>query len=197
MSSLNFEYQHPLFDKTIQLYGDRVGGEGNFEFGGLAKLNQTKVVLLHGNPQSLLQPTDWRRFQRLINLADRLKKPIVLWNIHIENAATNQHHTSLTLARVIQNTKIQLLKTEQPIITVYDHLYELNTEVRKSVWEDALIIAKQHITKKHNEESQSRQHTLEIVCEKDAISEQLVKLLDELSRIPIDELKTDRIQSFL
>ena len=198
MSSLNFDYQHPLFDKTIQLYGDRVGGQGNFEFAGLAELKQTKVILLHGNPQSLVQPADWRRLQRLINLAERLKKPVVLWNIHIENAATTQHHTSLTLATVIQNTKIQLLKMQQPIVTVYDHLYEWNTEVGKSVWGDGLIIAKQHKGKQHYEERQSKQHTLEIVCEKDAISKQLVKLLDKLSRKPIEELTieeltTDRI----
>ena len=193
MSSLNFDYQHPLFDKTIQLYGDRVGGQGNFEFAGLAELNQTKVILLHGNPQSLEQPTDWRRFLRLINLAEQLKKPVVLWNIHIENVATTQHHTSLTLATVIQNTKIQLLKMQQPIVAVYDHLYEWDTEGGESVWGDGLIIVKQHKGKQHNEDSQSKQHTLEIVCEKDAISKQLVKLLNELSRKPIEELTTDRI----
>ena len=188
MSSLNFDYQHPLFDKTIQLYGDRVGGQGNFEFAGLAELNQTKVILLHGNPQSLEQPADWRRFLRLINLAEQLKKPVVLWNIQIENVATTQHHTSLTLATVIQNTKIQLLKMQQPIVAVYDHLYEWDTGGGESVWGDGLIIVKQH-----NEDIQSKQHTLEIVCEKDAISKQLVKLLNELSRKPIEQLTTDRI----
>lgn len=190
MSSLNFHYQHPLFEKTIQLYGDRVGGQGNYEFAGLAELNNTKVILLHGNPNSLEQPADWRRFQRLINLAQRLKKPVVLWNIHLENAATTQHNTSLALATAIQNTKIQLIKMQQPIVAVYDHLYEWNTEGGESVWGDGLIIAKQH-----NEDSQRKQHTLEIVCEKDAISKQLVKLLDELSRKPGEELVLDRLQS--
>lgn len=190
MSLLNFDYQHPLFHKTIQLYGDRVGGQGNFEFAGIAELNQTKLILVHGNPQSLVQPADWRRLQRLTSLAERLKKPVVLWNIHIENAATMQHHTSLTLATVIQNTKIQLLKMQQPIVAVYDHLYEWDTEVGKSAWGDGFIIAKQY-----NEERQSKQHTIEIVCQKDAISEQVEKLLDELSKKPIEELTTDRIQS--
>ena len=191
MSSLNLDYQHPLFDKTIHLYGDRVGGQGNFEFAGFAELNQTKVVLLHGNPQSLVQPADWRRFQRLINLAERLKKPVVLWNIHIENAATTHHHTSLTLATVIQNTKIQLLKMQQPFVAVYDHLYAWDTEIGKSVWGDGFIIVKQH-----NEERQRKQHSLEIYCEKDAVSKQLVKLLQELSKKPIQELAIERIQSF-
>ncbi len=197
MASLNFDYQHPFFDKTIHLYGDRVGGQGNFEFAGIAELNQTKVILLHGNPQSLLQPTDWRRLQRLINLSERLKKPVVLWNIHIQNAATTQHHTSLTLATVIQNTKIQLLKMQQPIVAVYDHLYQWDTEIGKSVWGDGSIIVKQHKDRQHHEERQSKQHTLEIYCEKDAISEHLVKLLHQLSRKPIEELTTDRLQSFL
>lgn len=195
MAPLNFDYQHPLFHKTIQLYGDRVGGQGNFEFAGIAELNQTKLILLHGNTQSLVQPADWRRLQRLTSLAERLKKPVVLWNIHIENAATMQHHTSLTLATVIQNTKIHLLKMQQPIVAVYDHLYEWGTKGGESGWEDGLIIANSHKGKQHNEDSQSKQHTLKIVCEKDAISKQLVKLLDELSKKPIEELTTDRIQS--
>lgn len=188
MSSLNFE-------KTIQLYGDRVGGQGNYEFAGFAELNHTKVILLHGNAQSLELPADWRRFLRLTCLAKRLKKPIILWNIHVENAATTHYHTSLTLATVIQNTKIQLLKLQQPIIAVYDDVYEWDAERGEIGWADRCIIVKQHKVGMHTEVN-SKQHTLKIFCEKNDISIQIVKLLNEVSRKSSEELVTDRIQLF-
>lgn len=193
MSSLNFDYKHPLFEKTIQLYGDRVGGQGNYEFAGLAELNNTKVILLHGNTNSLEQPADWRRFQRLVNLAQRLKKPVVLWNIYLENAATTQHHTSLALATAIQNTKIQLVKMQLPIIAVYDDAYGWNNESEKIGWVDGCIIVKQD--KVGIQHANSKKHTLKGVCEENEISEQIKKLLNELSRKPSEELVTDRLQS--
>lgn len=194
MSSLNFDYKHPLFEKTIQLYGDRVGGQGNYEFAGLAVLKQTKVILLHGNPQSLEQPADWRRFQRLINLAQRLKKPVVLWNIHLENAAKTQHNTSLTLATAIQNTKIRLLKMELPIMAVYDDAYGWDTELGRIGWVDRCIIVKQDKVGWHNSVN-SKQHTLKVVCEQNEISEQIKELLNELSKKPSEELVMNRLQS--
>ncbi len=195
MQSLNFNYQHNHFEKTIQLYGDRVGGQGNFEFAGLAELNNTKVILLHGNPHSLEQPADWRRFQRLINLAQRLKKPVVLWNIHLENAATTQHHTSLALATVIQNTKTQLVKMHLPILAVYDDAYGWDTESGKIGWVDGCIIVRQDKMRTQNL-SNSKEHTLEVVCEQNEISDHLKKQLNELSKKTSEELVMDRLQSF-
>ncbi len=195
MSSLNFDYKHPLFEKTIQLYGDRVGGQGNYEFAGLAELNKTKVILLHGNTNSFEQPADWRRFQRLINLAQRLKKPVVLWNIHLENAATTQHHTSLALATAIQNTKIQLVKMQLPIMAVYDDAYGWNNESGKIGWVDGCIIAKQDKMGIQNH-TNNKERTLKVVCQQNEISEQIKKLLNELSKKPSEELVMDRLQSF-
>ncbi len=195
MSPLNFDYKHPLFEKTIQLYGDRVGGQGNYEFAGLAELNNKKVILLHGNPNSLKQPDDWRRLQRLINLAQRLKKPIVLWNIHLEKAATTQYHTSLALATVIQNTKIQLLKIQLPIITVYDDACGWDTEFAKIGWSDACIIVKQDKMGMQNH-ANSKERPLKVVCQQNEISEQIKKLLNELSRKPSEELVKHKLQSF-
>lgn len=195
MASLNFDYKHPLFEKTIQLYGDRVGGQGNYEFAGLAELNNIKVILLHGNANSLEQPADWRRFQRLINLAQRLKKPVVLWNIHLENAATTQHHTSLALATAIQNTKIQLVKMQLPIMAVYDDAYGWNNELGKIGWVDGCVIVKQDKVGMQNH-TNSKEHTLKVVCEQNEISEQINKLLNELSKKPSEELVMDRLQSF-
>ena len=194
MSSLNFDYKHPLFEKTIQLYGDRVGGQGNYEFAGLAELNNTRVILLHGNPNSLEQPADWRRFQRLINLAQRLKKPVVLWNIHLENAATTQHQTSLALATAIQNTKIQLVKMQLPIMAVYDDAYGWDTEFGKIGWVDGCIIVKQDKVGIQNY-TNSKEHTLKVVCQQNEISEQIKRLLNELSKKPSEKLVTDRLQS--
>ena len=192
MSPLHFDYTHPLFEKTIQLYGDRVGGQGNYEFAGLAELNKTKVILFHGNPKSLEHPADWRRLQRLINLAQRLKKPVVLWNIHLENAAKTQHHTSLTIATAIQNTKIQLLKMQLPILAVYDDAYGWDTEIGRIGWVDGCIIVKQDKVGLQNDVN-SKELMSKVVCEQKEISKQIIELLNELSRKPSEELLMDRL----
>ncbi len=194
MSELNFNYQHTLFKNTIQLYGDRVGGKGHFDFAGLAEVNETKIILLYGNPQSLEHPADWRRFLRLMNLAKRLNKPIVLWNISIIHAATTQHHTSLALANAIQNTKKQLLSLLQPIITVYDEDYEWHNENGEIGWTDGCVLVKQDKAK-FLTAAKVKQQKIEIVSKQIDIPNQIVKLLNEVSEKSEEELLADRFQS--
>ena len=194
MSKLNFNFQHPLFKKTIQLYGDRVGGQGNFEFAGLAEVNETKIILLYGNAQSLEHPADWRRFLRLTHLAQRLKKPVVLWNINIKQAATTQHQTSLALATAIQNSKMRLLRLLHPIITVYDDDYEWDNYNEEIGWTDGYVIVE------HNEGRlptalNINQPNIELVSRPNDIPMQIVKLLNEVSKKTEEELLKNRFQS--
>ncbi|RKU11679.1 hypothetical protein C6501_12425 [Candidatus Poribacteria bacterium] len=203
MSSLNFNHHFP-FEKTIQLYGDRAGGQGNFEFAGFAQLKEAKIVLLKGNTESLKQPADWRRFLRLINLAQRLQKPLLLWNLPLVHIATIQHPTSLALGNAIQNTKLQLLKLPQPIITFFDGNYEWNELIRELGWADGSIIVKPEdgsiIVKPEKEKlsalSKLKRQNLKIVREQDDGPQQILDLLQEVSKISREELVVTRLESF-
>ena len=196
MSSLNFNLELPPFKKTIQLYGDRAGGQGNFEFAGFADLKESKVILLKGNAKSLEQSADWRRFFRLANLAQRLNKPLVLWNLPLIHIATAQHPISLALGAAIQNTKMQLLKLPQPIIAVFDGNYSWSNIIIKELgWVDGCVIVKPE-----KEEppafSNLKKQNLKIVCEKSDSSKQILKLLQEVSQINSEELIANRLESF-
>ena len=195
MSSLNFNSEHPPFEKTIQLYGDRAGGQGNFEFAGFAGLKEVKVVLLKGNAESLKYPADWRRSLRLIALAQRLKKPLILWNLPLIDIATTQHHAFLTLGTAIQNTKIQLLKLPQSIITVFDENYDMNAAIQEIGWADGSVIVKpekEELLAALNPERQK----LKIVCEQADIPKQILKLLKEVSMVSSEELAANRLKFF-
>ena len=196
MSSFNFDLELPPFEKAIQLYGDRAGGQGNFEFAGFAKLKESKVVFLKGNAKSLEQPADWRRFFRLTNLAQRLNKPLLLWNLPLIYIATAQHPISLTLGSAIQNTKMQLLKLPQPIITVFDGNYNWNDIIIKELgWADGCVVVKPEkevLSACPNLEKQN----LNFICEKSDISKQILKLLQELSKINSEELIAHRLEAF-
>lgn len=195
MQSLNFNYQHPPFEKTIQLYGDRAGGQGNFNFAGLAELQDIQVVLLKGNSDSLIQPADWRRFLRLINLAQRLKKPIVLWNLSIVNVTSNQHHTSLTLATAIHDTTLCLLRIPYPIISIFDENHIWMSVVDKELgWMDGKVIVKPD-EEIFTEESGLKQENLRIVDTSSEISNQIIDLIKLLSNIDQDILIGDRLES--
>ncbi len=196
MSSLNFDLELPPFEKTIQLYGDRAGGQGNFEFAGFADLKESKVILLKGNAKSLEQPADWRRFLRLTNLAQRLNKPLVLWNLPLIHIATTQHPISLALGTAIQNTKLQLLKLPQPIITVFDGNYNWSNIIIKELgWADGCVIVKPEKEELPVFPNLKREN-LKITCEKSDISKQILKLLQEVSQINSEELIANRLDFF-
>ncbi len=196
MSSLNFNYEHPPFEKTIQLYGDRAGGQGNFEFAGLANLKESKVILLKGNAKSLEQPADWRRFFRLTNLVQRLNKPLLLWNLPLIHITTTQHPISLTLGSAIQNTKMQLLKLPQPIIAVFEGNYNWNDIITKELgWADGCVVVKPEKEVPSTFPNLKKQN-LKIVCEKSDVPKQILKLLQEVSQVNSEELIANRLGSF-
>lgn len=192
MSQLIFNYQHPLFKNTIQLYGDRLGGQGNFEFAGLAEVNETKVILLYGNAQSLEHPADWRRLIRLTDIAQRINKPVVLWNINITHATTTQHHTSLAIATTIQNSKMRLLRLPQPIISVLDYEYEWNSDIEELGWADGYVFLEHHKTS-FTAASNMSQQDFQMADKQIDIPKHIVKLLNEVSKKTDKELLTGRL----
>lgn len=195
MPSLNFNYQHPPFEKTIQLYGDRAGGKGNFEFAGFTQLQEVKFLLLHGNTESLKHPADWRRFLRLSELAQRLNKPIVLWNLPLIHTATTQHLASLTLSTAIQNTKLHLLKLPQPVISVFDEVYDWEDVVKELGWSDGSVLVKPE-KKKLPTLPNLKTSYLKIVEEEAEIYQQILDILQEVSTIDSAKLVTNRLKSF-
>lgn len=181
------------FDKTIQLYGDRAGGQGNFDFAGLAELQTIKVVLLKGNPHSLEQPADWRRFLRLLDLAQRLHKPVLLWNLPLTQNTSIEKLTSLELGTAIKDVRIKLLRLPQPIISVFDDTFSIDNEnyILKSV--DGIIVV---VSDEENDKEEQiiKQNNLSHVNQLSDISKKVSELLDEFSREEVNELFAKRIE---
>ncbi|RKU29663.1 hypothetical protein C6497_05855 [Candidatus Poribacteria bacterium] len=195
MSSLNFNYNHNHFTKTIQLYGDRAGGEGNFEFAGLAELQNQKLLLVHGNIQSLEQTHDWRRLYRLIKLAERLNLPATFWNLHILKSATRLYNTSLALGTAIRDIQTEILKFPYPIISVFDENYDWGDHLVEYIPLDGsvIVLLNEQIP---TEPSKLKQNHLKIIHKQEDLQMEILKLLQDLSNIPKDELIIRRLDSF-
>lgn len=195
MHSLNFNYQQKPFEKTIQLYGDRAGGQGNFEFAGLAEIQKIQFVVLKGNPQSLQQPADWRRYLRLLHLAQRIHKPVLLWNLPLAENISVEKSTSLDLGTVVKTTKLQLLRLPQPIILVYNEIIDFNDVIQGMRWGDGSIVVKPEKGVPVAAFKPERKK-LKVVCKQADIPIQLLKMLNEISKISIEELVAKRFTSF-
>ena len=193
MQSLNFNYQHKHFDKTIQLYGDRAGGQGNFEFAGLAELQSIKLVLLIGNPQSLEQPADWRRLQRLLHLAKRIHKPVLLWNLPLAQNTSIENPTSLELGTTSKNTKMQLLRLPQPILSVYDETIGLDNQFHRIRWGDETIVVISDQDDDRKEEI-LRVDNLYLVSKLTDIPKKILELLNEYSKKEVSDLVATRVE---
>lgn len=195
MSSLNFNYNHNHFTKTIQLYGDRAGGEGNFEFAGLAELQNQKILLVHGNIQSLEETHDWRRLNRLIKLAQRLNLPATFWNLPILQSAAKLYNTSLALGTVISDIQTELLRYPNPIISVFDEDYAWKNSLEEYELVDGLVIVVPN-KQKPSELSMLKQNHLKIIHKQEDLQMEILTLLQELSKITIEELINCRLESF-
>ena len=172
--------------KAIELYGDRAGSKGTFKFAGLAWLQTEKVILMHGDAQSLAEPAAWRRFHRLATLAHRLKKPLLLWNLSV----VREPAASLALARAIQETELQLLKLPHPIVTVFDGTFA--GDVAELAWGDGAVLMKPtHNQADENVTLPARQH-VKIAEHVDDISAHISALLCRLTAMPAEELMENR-----
>ena len=141
MSSNTSKYPpQPPFTQAIALYGDRAGSKGTFKFAGFAWIQHTKVILVQGDAHNLSSPAEWRCLLRLVTLARRLKKPLILWNLPMAHIAAIQRRTSLDLARVIQKNEMELLKLPHPIIAVFDETDDGDWTALEFVWNDGIVI---------------------------------------------------------
>ena len=185
----NTQAKTPPFTQAIELYGDRAGSKGAFKFAGLAWIQDTKVVLVQGDAQSLNSPGEWRCFLRLTTLAHRLKKPIVLWNLPVVHIATVQRRTSLDAAQAIQNAELELLKLPNPIITVFDEAYDSTYAYPELIWNDGVVLAAPP-------DAQFSEHEkVKIARHATDIESAILELLYQAEPIPAAELIKNRQES--
>lgn len=189
MSSNIAEYPQPPFTQAIKLYGDRAGSKGTFRFAGLAWIQDTKVILVQGDAQSLNGAAEWRCFLRLTILAHRLKKPIVLWNLPIVHIATVQRRTSLDCAQAIQNAELELLKLPHPIITVFDEAYDCTYAYPELIWNDGVVLVAPPDTQFSEHEK------VKITQRPTDIASAILELLCQVEPIPASELVKNRQES--
>ena len=189
MSSNIAKYPQPPFTQAIKLYGDRTGSKGTFRFAGLAWIQDTKVILVQGDAQSLNGAAEWRCFLRLTILAHRLKKPIVLWNLPIVHIATVQRRTSLDCAQAIQNAELELLKLPHPIITVFDEAYDSTYAYPELIWNDGVVLVAPPDTQFSEHEK------VKITQRPTDIASAILELLCQAEPIPASELVKNRQES--
>lgn len=189
MSANTSKYPQPPFTHAIMLYGDRAGSKGTFRFAGFAWIQNTKVILVQGDVQSLNSAAEWRCFLRLTALAHRLKKPIVLWNLPVVHIAITQRQTSLDFAQAIQNAELELLKLPHPIITVFDETYDLTYTPPELIWNDGVVLVAPSDTQL------SGQEKVEVVQHPMEIAPAILELLRQAEAIPTAELVKNRQES--
>ena len=189
MSANTSKYPQPPFTQAIAFSGDRAGSKGAFQFAGFAWIYDTKVTLVQGDVQSLKTPPEWRQLLRLINLAHRLKKPIVLWNLPVVDIATRQRKTSLSNTQAIQNAELALLKLPHPIITVFDETYDGTYPSPELIWNDGLLLVAPL------DSQLSKSEKVKIVQCPTEIASAILELLCQAEAIPTTELIANRSAS--
>lgn len=182
----NTQAKTPPFTQAIALSGDRAGNKGMFQFAGFAWIYDTKAILVQGDVQSLKTPSEWRQLLRLVNLARRLRKPIILWNLPVVHIATEQRKTSLANTQAIQNTELALLKLPYPVISVFDENYDGVYPSPERVWNDGVVIVGSLDTQI------SESGKIKITQQPTEITSAILDLLGQAEAIPTSELIANR-----
>ena len=174
------------FTQAIALSGDRVGSKGAFQFAGFAWIYDTKVTCVQGDAQSLKTPQGWRQLLRLVNLAHRLKKPIILWNLPVIDIATKQRKNSLANTQAIQDVELALLKLPHPIITVFDETCHSRSPFQEPVWnEGVLFVGSPDLQPSESEK-------IRVVARPTEMAAAILELLCQAEAVPTIELIENR-----
>lgn len=189
MSSNTPKYPQPPFTQAIQLYGDRAGSKGTFKFAGFAWIQNTKVILVQGDEQSLNSASEWRCLLRLIALARRLKKPIVLWDLPVAYIAKIRRKTTLAYAQAIQRTELELLRLPSPIITVFEGANNIDHAAQELIWNDGMVLVALP------DAQLSEQKQVKIAAHPTDIAPAILELVSQAETIPATELVKNRRES--
>ncbi len=189
MSANVSKHPQPPFTQVMSLSGDRVGSKGRFRFAGFAWISDAKVIFVQGDMQNLETPPEWRQLLRLINLAHRLRRSIVLWNLPIIHIATKQRRMSLAKAQVIQRVELALLKLPHPIIAVFDETCDGVYPLSEACWNDGIVL----VSSLGAQLSESGK--VKMARHPAEIAPAIVYLLCQAAAIPAAELIEDRSAS--
>ena len=170
--------------RFIELYGDRTEGIGDEIHAGLAWIDETKFVLIGGGDTTTPQPPSWRRIARLVNLAQQLKRPLLLWDPPFQTDITSP--TTLLHRSAAQNSQLQLLKLPVPTIGVFDALaLEPN-----SAPIDAAVLVRQGEADPQPETSPT---LVKVADDPSGLKSDILELLDQLSTLPVETLMDQRL----
>ena len=118
-----------LFDRFIELRGDRTESAGTAITGGLGWLRDTRVVAIAAEQQPVLQPAALRRLIRLLYIAERFQRPVVLWEMRL--FVTPDRGGNLLVVDTLRQARTQLSELSVPVIAI------LGASTKLPTWVDA------------------------------------------------------------
>ena len=173
--------------RFIELYGDRTEGIGEEVHAGLAWIDETKFVLIGGADTTTPQPPSWRRISRLLNLAQQLNRPLLLWDAPFHTDMTSPT-TTLLHRSAAQNSQLQLLKLPVPIIGVFEIL-ALEPNFAPI---DAAVLVQQRQAEPQPETSST---LVKVAADPSGLKSDILELLGHLSTLPVERLVDQRLNS--
>lgn len=182
---INSKHFQETVRRFIELYGDRTQGIGDEIHAGLAWIDDAKFVLIGADMDVVLFPPTWRRISRLFNLAEQLRRPVLLWDTPFQAdtaAPTSSLHHRLTG----HNTQRHLLKLSVPTIGIFDEL-PLDAEFAPI---DAAVLLQ---SEPHDDEASP--FLVKVATDTATLKSSVLALVTQLSAVPVDALVQQRMDS--
>jgi len=185
------QYVPAQIERLIKLHGDRAGQASDSICSGLVWIQNTKMILVKDSGTSKVHcPGSWRQLSRLVNLAEQLRRPVLLWNVCLGAAKENAGSIALEVADVIQNGRRNLLRFPAPIISIFDdtpcaQLLECELVIADgAVLVDEADKVNQYLSISHRIRSAGCYAEIEAA---------ILGLLTEISAIPVAQMVSERI----
>ena len=175
-------------DRFIELYGDRTEAIADEIHAGLAWIGDAKFVLIGGGEAVVFQPSSWRRISRLIDLAEKLRRPVLLWDVLLQGAVTGPAMTLLH-KRSAHNSRLHLLKLSVPIIGVFDTL----PLERDLAVVDAAVLVERQAVDPQPPAAEAVSTRIRVARDPDGLKSDIVELLSDLSTVPVETLVDQRL----
>lgn len=172
--------------RFIELYGDRTEGIGEEIHAGLAWIDETKFVLIGGADTTTPQPPSWRRISRLLDLAQQLNRPLLLWDPPFQTDITGP--TTLLHRSAVQNSQLQLLKLPVPIIGVFE---ALALEPSFAPIDAAVLVQPGEA----GPQLETSPVLVKVADDSVGLKSEILELIGHLSTLPVERLVDQRLNS--
>ncbi|RKU14348.1 hypothetical protein C6502_00585 [Candidatus Poribacteria bacterium] len=172
--------------RFIELYGDRTEGIGEEIHAGLAWIDETKFVLIGGADTTTPQPPSWRRISRLLDLAQQLNRPLLLWDPPFQTDITGP--TTLLHRSAVQNSQLQLLKLPVPIIGVFE---ALALEPNFAPIDAAVLVQPGEA----GPQLETSPVLVKVAADSAGLKSEILELIGHLSTLPVERLVDQRLNS--